>query len=245
MKAGRLYSRPPPCVHPRVARPASSRSPPASWRRRATAPTPRRPRHFRHPAGGVVRTAGGARCWTDGAGPGLYGPQRTIERPAKGEAPHDRPETTRTHPPLSSRSAIVAFHNRDGYRTRADGADRRAAGLWWRVTASVAALCAAGTLWLAVWGVTAASGWTIQAAPPLSGPSGSNGQLAAVWCSSRTSCFAVGSYTDGSGVVWTLAERWNGARWSLQKTPNPPITTSAWLSRISCTSLNACVAIGG
>lgn len=60
VKAGRLYSRPPPCVHPRVARPASSRSPPASWRRRATAPTPRRSRHFRHPAGGVVDRRRGA-----------------------------------------------------------------------------------------------------------------------------------------------------------------------------------------
>jgi len=148
------------------------------------------------------------------------------------------------HLSRSTGRRIVELPDSDGYATRAESVDRRAATLRWRAGVSVATLCVAGALWLAGGWVTTASGWTIQTGPQVSGATGSNGRLADVWCSSRTSCVAVGSYTDNSGVVRTLAERWNGVRWSIEATPNPPATADASLAGVSCTSVNACVAVG-
>jgi hypothetical protein len=64
------------------------------------------------------------------------------------------------------------------------------------------------------------SGWSAQRTPE---PSGSTeGALAGVSCSSPPgTCTAVGSVTDSSGIVVTLAESWNGTKWSVQRTPRP------------------------
>lgn len=70
------------------------------------------------------------------------------------------------------------------------------------------------------------SAWSIQLAPRV-------GPLAAVSCTSRTACTAVG--TDNRVI------RWNGAAWSVQRTPN----SSFILKDVSCTSATACVAVGG
>ena len=99
------------------------------------------------------------------------------------------------------------------------------------------ALCLAGA------GPAVASGWAFQAVPAVPGPTGTSGQLSAVSCTSRTSCVAVGSYTN-SGVALPLAERWNGARWSIQQTPIPAGANGASLLGVSCTSKNACIAVG-
>jgi hypothetical protein len=68
-----------------------------------------------------------------------------------------------------------------------------------------------------------------------------NGSLKGVSCASATACSAVG---NGYGTGLTLAERWNGASWAVQATPNPTGATFATLSAVSCPSERACTAVG-
>jgi hypothetical protein len=83
--------------------------------------------------------------------------------------------------------------------------------------------------------------WRIQ---PVPAPSSPGGFLSGVACTSPFVCTAVGARTDASGnPVGTLAERWNGTRWRIQRTPNP--AAGAGLSAVSCTSSSACTAVGG
>jgi len=63
--------------------------------------------------------------------------------------------------------------------------------------------------------------------------------LSAVSCTSASACTAVGSYDNV-----TLAETWNGARWSLEPTPNPSGSKRSALSGVSCTSATSCTAVG-
>jgi hypothetical protein len=62
--------------------------------------------------------------------------------------------------------------------------------------------------------------WTIQ--PAASTPEGSTfATLADVSCTSATACTAVGEYLDPETNSWlTLAERWDGASWTAQPTPD-------------------------
>ena len=57
-------------------------------------------------------------------------------------------------------------------------------------------------------------------------------------------CTAVGfaNGRDGSGV--TLAERWNGAGWSGQRSSTPDGATSVQLTGVSCASPALCTAVG-
>lgn len=103
--------------------------------------------------------------------------------------------------------------------------------------------CVTLALWLASGEPAAASGWAIQAAPAV--PGLTSGRLSAVSCTSRTACVAVGSYTNKANIVLPLAERWNGANWSIQRTPHPAGAKRASLSGVSCTSRSACTAVGG
>jgi len=66
--------------------------------------------------------------------------------------------------------------------------------------------------------------------------------LESVSCTSQTACTAVGSSADRSGVWFTLVERWNGSRWSVQPTPRSPYSE---LLGVSCGSAHACTAVGG
>ncbi len=84
--------------------------------------------------------------------------------------------------------------------------------------------------------------WAIQISPNPSGAAGSG--LDGVSCTSATACTAVGSYTGATGATRTLAERWNGATWAIQSTPNPIAATSSSLSSVSCTSNTSCTAVG-
>jgi hypothetical protein len=84
--------------------------------------------------------------------------------------------------------------------------------------------------------------WSIQPTPsPADG-----GTLTGVSCLSRSSCLAVGGHGNPFNEVppGTLAERWNGSRWRIQPTPNPP-GGGWWLTAVSCTSPSACTAVGG
>src|SRR5215469_2421320 len=86
--------------------------------------------------------------------------------------------------------------------------------------------------------------WSIQPAPNPSSPGG--GTLNWVACPSRTACEAVGASVDTSGnPLATLAERWNGTRWSIQPTPNPAGVQGVRLEGVACTSPSACTAVGG
>jgi hypothetical protein len=78
----------------------------------------------------------------------------------------------------------------------------------------------------------AAADWRVQS-------SFSRAVLRGVSCASRRACTAVGGSSSGQR---TAAERWNGARWAAQRTPNPA-ASSASLGAVSCRVL-VCVAVG-
>jgi hypothetical protein len=67
--------------------------------------------------------------------------------------------------------------------------------------------------------------------------------LASVNCMSASLCIAVGGH-DTSTHGYTLAERWNGRSWSIQRTPTPTGLITAPLEHVSCPATNACVAVG-
>ena len=114
--------------------------------------------------------------------------------------------------------------------------------------------CPSGTVCIAVGGSFSPTGsptlaerwngtsWSIQATPNPTGAQSS--QLSGISCTSPTACTAVGNYTDSTGTQRTLAERWNGTTWSIEKTPNPAGATASGLSGVSCTAATACTAVG-
>lgn len=84
--------------------------------------------------------------------------------------------------------------------------------------------------------------WNVQAVTIPSG--GTESSLRGVACSSATVCTAVGGYKDSSGTEVSLAERWNGAEWAIQATPNPSGALKSTLEGVSCTSSSTCTAVG-
>src|SRR6516165_50487 len=82
--------------------------------------------------------------------------------------------------------------------------------------------------------------WSIQATP---NPPQGNGFLSGVACTSTTTCIAAGASNPFTPSAKTLAERWNGTRWTIQGTPNPP-QGGGELNGVSCTSASACTAAG-
>jgi hypothetical protein len=88
----------------------------------------------------------------------------------------------------------------------------------------------------------AAPVWSLQTPPDPAGATGS--ALSGVSCPSPRLCVAVGHFADSSGRGMPLAERWNGTRWSIQPTPAPAAARASLLFDVSCTTRNACVAVG-
>ncbi|MGA9314544.1 MAG: hypothetical protein WBV77_07945 [Solirubrobacteraceae bacterium] len=84
--------------------------------------------------------------------------------------------------------------------------------------------------------------WSIQEPPSPTGAKGSG--LFNVSCASSSACTAVGAYISSAGVYTTLAENWNGTSWSIKETPNPTGAKISQLLDVSCTSSNACTAVG-
>lgn len=84
--------------------------------------------------------------------------------------------------------------------------------------------------------------WTIEHPPEPSGTE--TGQLQGVSCTSPRACTAVGSYQKTSTRARTLAERFNGKKWSIEKTPNPTNDPNKYLDGVSCTAADACTAAG-
>jgi hypothetical protein len=64
-------------------------------------------------------------------------------------------------------------------------------------------------------------------------------------CTSPSACTATGEQHSASGIAHTLAERWDGATWTIQPTPNPAKVQFASLGGVACTGPSACVAVGG
>ncbi len=84
--------------------------------------------------------------------------------------------------------------------------------------------------------------WTIQPTP---NPAGAvQSFLNGVSCISPSACTATGETHNAAGTVHTLVERWDGAAWSLQTSPNPPGVGFASLWGVSCTSPSACLTTG-
>jgi hypothetical protein len=55
---------------------------------------------------------------------------------------------------------------------------------------------------------------------------------------------AVGSYANSLRTRLTFAEMWNGANWSVQRTPNRPNDSRNILESVSCSSPSWCTAVG-
>lgn len=92
--------------------------------------------------------------------------------------------------------------------------------------------------------------WTIQPTPtpePVArGPQAVGGILNAVSCPSVAACMAGGGTTSDP----SLAEYWNGRKWSIEKTDDPhgltmrSPTTGDSFTGVACTSPAACIAVG-
>jgi hypothetical protein len=80
--------------------------------------------------------------------------------------------------------------------------------------------------------------WTIQATPdPATAASGARAEMHGVSCVSPTFCEAVGSSSvDPGAAAWV----WNGSSWAAQA-----IVGSTYLTSVSCTSADYCVAVSG
>ncbi len=94
--------------------------------------------------------------------------------------------------------------------------------------------------------VTVAEAWNGTAWKTQStvNPAGSDETvLEGVWCGGSSACTAVGFYANSSGGSDTLVETWNGSTWSIQSSPNTADDQSV-LEAVSCSSANACTAVG-
>lgn len=87
------------------------------------------------------------------------------------------------------------------------------------------------------------SGWTIQ---PASSPAGASAtSLEGVSCSSINQCVAVGEFTNSTGVDKTLAEHWDGSKWSIEETDDPPGELAITrFDDVSCPAADICMAVG-
>src|SRR5207302_1536662 len=79
------------------------------------------------------------------------------------------------------------------------------------------------------------SAWSTQRTPI---PSGSGGLLAGITCTSAAACTAVGGTFNAHGER-TLAERWDGTSWSVQRIPSEPPPQDNELAAVSCPSLSS------
>ena len=85
--------------------------------------------------------------------------------------------------------------------------------------------------------------WRLQAIPSPAGTG--NSRLFTISCTAASACTAVGEYFSSSaGATLPLAERWNGSRWAIQATPSPAGTGPTGLQAVSCTTADACTAVG-
>lgn len=74
--------------------------------------------------------------------------------------------------------------------------------------------------------------------------------LNGISCPSSNACVAVGesdtglSFSHAYNTYRSLAERWDGRRWSIEATPRPQGANEAFLDGVSCVAVNTCRAAG-
>ncbi len=86
----------------------------------------------------------------------------------------------------------------------------------------------------------AAERWTGGKWRNMTMPSRGAATLYSISCPTTTNCFAVGGHGNG-----TLAEAWNGTRWSVQKSPvTGKPDNGDNLNSVSCVTVKECVAVG-
>jgi hypothetical protein len=86
--------------------------------------------------------------------------------------------------------------------------------------------------------------WTVE--PPVNPAGAPLSWLSGVSCPSDKDCIAVGNDGTQAKIV-TLAERWDGASWTVEPTPNPLQTTKtkgSVLAAVSCWPGTVCTAVG-
>ena len=84
--------------------------------------------------------------------------------------------------------------------------------------------------------------WSIEPTPAV--PGATSVTLTGVSCTSDSACVAVGSYVDSTKFAQPLTESWNGSSWTIHPVPVPSRTFTASLLAVSCTSPDACTAVG-
>jgi hypothetical protein len=85
------------------------------------------------------------------------------------------------------------------------------------------------------------------ASGPAQAATNRSGLLISVTCTSPHACIGVGSVqTLGpSGRDYTRAEKWNGEAWTILRTADPGGAVGSNLYGVSCTTADACMAVGG
>ncbi len=84
--------------------------------------------------------------------------------------------------------------------------------------------------------------WAIQSTP---NPTGAlESRLEGVSCTSSKACMATGEYENSEGSTLSLAESWEGTKWTILATPSPSGSKSSVLHVPSCSAGNACIAVG-
>jgi hypothetical protein len=84
--------------------------------------------------------------------------------------------------------------------------------------------------------------WLVETTP--SPPAATRTYLRSVACTDNVNCTAVGYDDNSSDVGATLAEHWNGAKWSLMVTRNPAAAHGSYLTSVACTGPSSCNAVG-
>ena len=77
-------------------------------------------------------------------------------------------------------------------------------------------------------------------------PQALDSKLVSISCGSASSCFGVGTYQLSHHPGQTLTERWDGTRWALVSSPNPPKPFDDYdeLTGVACASATSCLATG-
>jgi hypothetical protein len=97
----------------------------------------------------------------------------------------------------------------------------------------------AGTSWSE--GLSPSLSWSVVPSPNPEGTT--NASLSAVSCVSAAWCMAVGLYTGANGYL-NLAEEWTSSAWQVVPTPDAAKAKDEFLSGVSCTSAQWCLAVG-
>jgi hypothetical protein len=85
--------------------------------------------------------------------------------------------------------------------------------------------------------------WQTQPTPEPTGAAART-SLDGVSCVSASDCIAAGFFVSNNDMGVPLAERWDGASWQIQPTPNPATLSSGQFYAVSCASASACTGVG-